>query len=435
MSGSRLHFDCFSGLAGDMFLGACLDLGLPFERLEDVVARLGLEGVTLERREAERGGIRGVRFRVLVGGAPLEGPDPEERGVAGSRDDPGTDAGERAGYSEAAGTEHRRAVPGHHEGHRSLADIRRLLEASALDPVVRDRSLALFSRLAEAESRIHSIPIDRVHFHELGAVDAMVDLVGAAAAWEHFAPESASCGPINVGGGQVRTAHGMLPVPAPATAELVRGLPIYGEGEGELLTPTGAVLLAELVDTVTGALPRLVLEGSGYGLGKRDTPGRPNAFRLLRGTVPVEEGEIVALECTIDDLPAEGLGYLMERLLEGPAIDVFFTAAQMKKNRPGTLVTALCRRAELEPMAELLLRESGALGCRYHAVGRFEAERRTWSVSTEHGEVRIKEGRFKGRQIALAPEYEDCRRLARERQVPFTEVYRAALAAARLSSE
>jgi uncharacterized protein (TIGR00299 family) protein len=259
----------------------------------------------------------------------------------------------------------------------------------------------------------------------------MVDLVGAATAWEHLAPESASCGPINVGGGQARTAHGLLPVPAPATAELLQGLPIYGAGEGELLTPTGAVLLAELVDRATGDLPRLVLDGVGYGLGKRDTPGRPNAFRLLRGREQIGEGEIIALECTVDDVAGEALGYLMERLLEGPAIDVFFVAAQMKKNRPGTLVTVLCRHPDLESTAELLLRESGALGCRYYPVGRFEAERRVFTVMTEYGEVRIKEGRFNGREVSLAPEYEDCRRLAREQQVPLQGVYRAAVAAAR----
>jgi uncharacterized protein (TIGR00299 family) protein len=433
MRAGRLHFDCFSGLAGDMFLGACLDLGLPFEALEDAVARLGLDDVTVERREAERGGIRGVRFRVLVGGRPLEGPDPEEARDGRTQRDEHRDR-EHQHHDHAHEHEHHhhhREPDAAHGEHRSLAEIRRILGKSALAPAVRERSLALFARLAEAEARIHRVPIDDVHFHELGAVDAMVDLVGAATAWEALAPEATTCGPINVGGGQARTAHGLLPVPAPATAELLRGLPIYGAGESELLTPTGAVLLAELVDRATGDLPRLVLDGVGYGLGKRDTPGRPNAFRLLRGSEPVGEGEIVAVECTVDDVAGEGLGYLMERLLEGPAIDVFFVAAQMKKNRPGTLVTVLCRRPELEATAELLLRESGALGCRYYPVGRFEAERRLLSVATEYGDVRVKEGRFNGRRLALTPEYEDCRRLARERQVPLREVYRAAVAAAR----
>ncbi len=438
MPGGRLHFDCFSGLAGDMFLGACLDLGLPFEALEDAVARLGLEGVTVERREAERGGIRGIRFRVLIEGRPLEGPDPDEATDQPvghhSHDEPhhhSHQGSHHHPHPEPSQHSHEPAVDPARGEHRPLSEIRRLLAKSALAPAVRDRSLSLFARLAEAEARIHRVPIDEVHFHELGAVDAMVDLVGAATAWEHLAPESASCGPINVGGGQVRTAHGLLPVPAPATAQLLQGLPIYGSGEGELLTPTGAVLLAELVDRATGDLPRLVLDGVGYGLGKRDTPGRPNAFRLLRGSEPVGEGEIVALECTVDDVAGEALGYLMERLLEGPAIDVFFVAAQMKKNRPGTLVTVLCRRPDLEAAAELLLRESGALGCRYYPVGRFEAERRSLTVSTEYGEIRVKEGRFRGSRTALAPEYEDCRRIARERQVSLQDVYRAAVVAAR----
>jgi uncharacterized protein (TIGR00299 family) protein len=433
MASARLHFDCFSGLAGDMFLGACLDLGLPFELLEDAVARLGLDQVTVERRETERGGIRGVRFRVLVGGRPLAGPDPDE--VGGSRaSHHGHDHSEEEHHHESAPTRAHHAAdhthPSEHGEHRSLSEIRRILGKSALAPAVRERSLSLFARLAEAEAKIHRVPIDEVHFHELGAVDAMVDLVGAATAWEHFAPESASCGPINVGGGQAKTAHGLLPVPAPATAELLRGLPIYGAGESELLTPTGAVLLAELVDRATSELPRLVLDGVGYGLGKRDTAGRPNAFRLMRGSEPVGEGEIVAVECTVDDVAGEGLGYLMERLLEGPAIDVFFVAAQMKKNRPGTLVTALVRRPNVDTAAEILLRETGALGCRYYPVGRIEADRTIFTVTTAYGEVRVKEGRLNGRRIALAPEYEDCRRLARERKVALQDVYRAAVAAA-----
>ena len=428
MPGSRLHFDCFSGLAGDMFLGACLDLGFPFEALEDAVARLGLEDVTLERREAERSGIRGIRFRVLLDGRPVEGPDPEERGSEPREDE--HRQGHGHGHSHTGAHEPDDGAEHAHVEHRPLSEIRRQLEKSSLAPAVRERSLELFSRLAEAEARIHRVPIDEVHFHELGAVDAMVDIVGAATAWEHLAPETATCGPINVGGGTARTAHGLLPVPAPATAELLQGLPIYGEGESELVTPTGAVLLAELVDRATGELPRLVLDGVGYGLGKRDTPGRPNAFRLLRGSDPVGEGEIVAVECTIDDVAGEALGYLMERLLDGPAIDVFFVPAQMKKNRPGTLVTVLCRRPDLEATAEVLLRESGALGCRYHPVGRFEAERRILTVATEFGDVRMKEGRFNGRRIALAPEYEDVRRLARENEVSFQDVYRAAIGAA-----
>ncbi len=226
----------------------------------------------------------------------------------------------------------------------------------------------------------------------------------------------------------MRTAHGELSVPAPATAELLAGIPIYGAGTGELTTPTGAVLLAELVDEFVD-FPPLVLEGVGHGLGKRDLPDRPNALRLLRGREHTREArpEVMVVECEVDDLPGEGFGFLMERLLAAGALDVYFTPVQMKKNRPGTLVTLLCRRPQLEGLAGLLLTESGSLGCRYHAALRIEAERETGTVDTPFGTVRVKRARLDGRPLAAAPEFEDCRRLALERNVPWREVYRAAL--------
>jgi uncharacterized protein (TIGR00299 family) protein len=307
---------------------------------------------------------------------------------------------------------------------------------------VRERASRLFSRLGEAEAKAHGIPIDRVHFHEVGAVDSIVDLVGAAAAIEHLAPERLTCGPVNVGSGRVSTDHGELPVPAPATAELLQGIPIYGGPGGELTTPTGAVLLAELVDAFV-ELPPLVLETTGYGLGRRDLPMQPNALRLLRGrpSRPIagaSDGayaagpgapEVAVVECEVDDLPGEGFGYLMERLLAAGALDVYFTPLVMKKSRPGTLVSMLCRRPQLEELAAILLVESGSLGCRYHLAARFEAERDSLEVETAFGKVRIKRGRLAGRILAAAPEYEDCRRLALAAGIPWREVYRAALAA------
>jgi hypothetical protein len=224
-------------------------------------------------------------------------------------------------------------------------------------------------------------------------------------------------------------------VPAPATALLVRGLPIYGTGGGELLTPTGAVLLAELVDDFVDGLPPLVVDRIGYGLGSRELPDRPNAARLLAGRAPRSPAEaggarVAVLESELDDLPGEGFGFLMERLLAAGALDVYFTPVQMKKGRPGTLVTALCRPVERPALAELLLVESGSLGCRWHEAERLEAERETVAVTTPWGEVRVKRGRLAGRPLAAAPEYDDCRRLALEAGVPWREVYRAALAAA-----
>ncbi|HET9226866.1 MAG TPA: nickel pincer cofactor biosynthesis protein LarC [Thermoanaerobaculia bacterium] len=402
------HLDCSSGIAGDMFLGACLDLGMPLDVLHETVARLRLPNVTVESRKASRGGFVGTRFRVLMDGKPIEGPDPEEQH-----------------HHDHEHHHHHH----HHHGHsRDLAQIRELILVSDLAGPVKERSIRLFQRLGEAEAKAHGMPVDRVHFHEVGAIDSIVDLVGAAAAVEHLSPGRITCGQVNVGGGRVRTAHGELPVPAPATAELLRGIPIFGGPGGELTTPTGAVLLAELVDEYVD-FPSLVLEGTGYGLGKRDLPDRPNAVRLLRGRGGEARAEVMIVECEVDDLPGEGFGFLMERLLEAGALEVYFSPVQMKKNRPGTLVTMLCRRPRLEELSALLLMESGSLGCRYTSAARFEAEREIAEVETAYGMVRVKRARLNGRPLAAAPEFEDCRRIALASGVPWRDVYRAALAA------
>ena len=411
---ANYHLDCSSGIAGDMFLGACLDLGMPLEVLSEVVARLGLPGVSVESRKASRGGFVGTRFRVLQDGKPIEGPDPEEHHHGNH--------GHGHGHEREHGHHH-------HEHTRGLAEIRGLIAGSALAEPVKERALRLFQRLGEAEAKAHGVPLERVHFHEVGAIDSIVDLVGAAAAIEHLAPERLTCGPVNVGSGRVKMAHGEVPIPAPATAELLRGIPIHGGGGGELTTPTGAVLLAELVDEFV-ELPALVLEGVGYGLGKRDLATQPNALRLLQGRAGREQAEVLVVECEVDDLPGEGFGFLMERLLAAGALDVYFTPVQMKKNRPGTLVTLLCRRSQLAELSGLLLAESGSLGCRYHAAFRLEAEREILEVETAFGTVRIKRARLDGRPLAAAPEFEDCRRLALASGIPWRDVYRAALTAA-----
>ena len=431
---AHYHLDCSSGLAGDMFLGACLDLGMPLDVLADTVARLRLPGVSVESRKASRGGFAGTRFRVLLDGRPIEGPDPDEAPGHGHP----TDQSDRSDRSDDHAHHHHHDHPHEHEHHhdhahshghsRNLPEIQRLIRESELAPAVQERALRLFQRLGEAEAKAHGMPVERVHFHEVGAVDSIVDLVGAAAAIEHLAPERTTAGPVNVGSGRVKTAHGELSVPAPATAELLRGIPVYGGPGGELTTPTGAVLLAELVDEFVD-LPALVLEGVGYGLGRKELAHQPNAVRLLRGRGAATRGEVVVVECEVDDLPAEGFGFLMERLLEAGALDVYFTPVQMKKNRPATLITLLCRRPQLEALAGRLLMESGSLGCRYYTASRFEAERETAEVVTAFGPVRVKRAWFEGRPLAVAPEFEDCRRLALAAGVPWRDVYRAALAA------
>ena len=408
------HLDCSSGIAGDMFLGACLDLGMPVEVLTDVVARLGLPGISVESRKALRGGFAGTRFRVLSEGKPIEGPDPEEQQEHHRHHD----------HDHPHGHDH------HHHGHtRGLAEIREMIQKSDLSGPVKERALRLFQRLGEAEAKAHGMPVERVHFHEVGAIDSIVDLVGAAAAVEHLAPSRLTCGPVNLGSGRVKMAHGEVPIPAPATAELLRGVPVFSGPGGELTTPTGAALLAELVDEFV-ELPAMVLEGIGYGLGKKDLPTHPNALRMLRGRGEAARAEVMVVEAEVDDLPGEGFGFLMERLLAAGALDVYFTPVQMKKNRPGTLVTLLCRRPQLEELAGLLLTESGSLGCRYHAAARFEAEREILEVATAFGTVRLKRARLDGRPLAAAPEFEDCRRLALAGGVPWRNVYRAALTAA-----
>ncbi|HMB55235.1 MAG TPA: nickel pincer cofactor biosynthesis protein LarC [Thermoanaerobaculia bacterium] len=443
-TGRHYHLDCFSGLAGDMFLGACVDLGMPLSVVEQAVAALDLAGVGVEARRADRGGLAGTRFRVLQDGAPIEGPDPEERDPDERLDEAhrhahqhGHDHGHHHGHDhdhhhdDDHGHDHHHDHDHHHHGEsRNLPQIRQLIESSRLDAAVKETAANLFARLGEAEAKAHGVPIETVHFHEVGAIDSIVDLVGAAAAYHHLAPERLTSSPVNVGSGTVKTAHGVLPVPAPATAHLVRGLPVHGGPGGELLTPTGAVILAELVDDF-GDLPPLVLEASGYGLGKKHLGTQPNAVRLTRGRAAGEEtaGEVVVIETEVDDLPAEGFGFLMERLLAAGALDVYFTPVQMKKNRPGTLITVLCRPPEREATAALLLAESGSLGCRFHTAGRLEAEREVVTVETPFGEVRVKRASLGGRQLAAAPEYEDCRRLALEAGVPWREVYRAAVKA------
>jgi pyridinium-3,5-bisthiocarboxylic acid mononucleotide nickel chelatase len=430
---SVFHLDCSSGIAGDMFLGACLDLGMPVEVLADVVRRLGLAGISVEARKASRGGFAGTRFRVLEGGRPIEGPDPEEQspGHAHGHPHPHDHHDHHPHHAH-----HHHDHPhdhGHAHGHtRGLAEILELIRRSDLAGPVKERASRLFQRLGEAEAKAHGMPLDRVHFHEVGAVDSIVDLVGAAAAVEHLAPARLTCGPVNVGSGRVRMAHGEVPIPAPATAELLRGIPVFSGPGGELTTPTGAAILAELVDEFM-ELPAMVLDGVGYGLGKKDLPTHPNALRLLRGTsgtVRAEVAEVMVVEAEIDDLPGEGFGFLMERLLASGALDVYFTSVQMKKNRPATLVTLLCRRPQLEALAGVLLTESGSLGCRYHAASRLEAEREILEVSTAFGSVRIKRARLDGRPLAAAPEFEDCRRLALASGSPWRDVYRAALTAA-----
>ncbi len=394
MSSQILYVDCFSGISGDMFLGALVDLGLPLETLRERLTQLPLSGYRLEARPRTSHGVSGTKLSVLVD----ESAQPERR----------------------------------------LAEILALLEGSELSGSVRERTAAIFRRLAAAEAKIHGVGIDEVHFHEVGAVDSIVDVVGAAIGLEVLGLERVYGSSLPLAHGTIRTRHGTLPLPAPATLELIArvGAPTRpAPGQFELVTPTGAAILAELA---TWEQPPMRVNGIGYGFGSRELDW-PNALRLWLGE-PIEAAgpapaagprrdQVVLIETNLDDASPELLGYAMERLFAAGALDVFFTSIQMKKNRPGTLLSVIAPPDQAGRLAELVIAETSTLGVRTRLLERLIAERREEVVETPHGAVRVKLKRVGDGWVA-APEYEDCARVARARGVPLAEVYRAALAAA-----
>jgi pyridinium-3,5-bisthiocarboxylic acid mononucleotide nickel chelatase len=402
---SRLvYFDCASGASGDMLLGALVDLGLPLDVLRQELAKLPLGGYRLEARAVDRSGLRATKVDVVIDG----------------RD-----------------THHHDHPPDHPHGHdhRGLGEILDLIGGSALDPAVKDRAAALFRRLAEAEAAVHGTSPEEVHFHEVGAVDSIVDIVGGVCGLAWLGADRAFASPLNVGTGSVTMSHGTFSVPPPATARLLHGVPVYGAGEGELLTPTGALLVTTFA-TAYGPLPPLRLEGVGHGAGTRDTPGRPNVLRVIVGEEAAGAGQrVMVLETEIDDMPAQIYGFLMDRLFGAGALDVFYTAIQMKKGRPGLLVTALCDPSRREALEEVLFTETTTLGVRRQEWDRTALERDRVTVETPHGPVAIKRGRRGGRVYNAQPEFEDCRRIAEAQGVPVKEVWAAALAAYRGAEE
>ncbi len=386
-----LYLDCFSGVAGDMLLGALIDLGFSIESLREGLARIGLGGYSVTARRTSRQGISGTKFSVRVEGD---------------------------------------------HGHRGWKEIRSLLEASDLEAETRQSALKVFRRLIEVEARIHGIPLERVHLHEVGAVDAIVDIVGSVIGLRELLGGEGRLhvSPLRLGSGMVSVEHGTFPVPAPATAELVKGLPVLsGPVEGELVTPTGAAIVSTL-GADFGPMPPMTLLRVGYGAGTRQYEGHPN---MLRGILGESAGalerreEVVVVECTIDDMNPQGFGYLMDRLLDGGALEVYYTPVQMKKSRPGTLVTVIAPQARFGDLASVLFRESTTIGLRHTVAGRIELARETVSVKTEFGHVRVKVSSMGGAATQAQPEYEDCRKIAAARKVPLKEVQAAAQAAFR----
>lgn len=423
---SRLvYFDCASGASGDMLLGALVDLGLPLDALTAELAKVPLQGYRLESRKVQRSGLQATKVDVVIADHPAEHGHPHS--PSHRHGGHGHDHGHDHGHEDAHAPAH-----DHGHSHRGLRDILALVDRSKLDPSVKERVSGLFRRLAEAEATVHGSSPEEVHFHEVGAIDSIVDIVGGVVGLRWLGAQRFVSSALNVGTGTVTMSHGTFPVPPPATARLVQGVPVYGAGEGELLTPTGALLVTAHA-TGYGPLPPVRPEAVGYGAGTRDTPGRPNVLRLIVGS---EEGHtagerVVVLESELDDMSPQLCGPLMDRLLAAGALDAFYTPIQMKKGRPGLLVSVIAEPARREALEEVLFTETTTLGVRRQEWDRTMLDRDVIPVETPYGTVGVKIGRRGGRVYNVQPEFEDCRRASEVRGVAVKEVWAAALAAAR----
>jgi uncharacterized protein (TIGR00299 family) protein len=382
-----VHFDCFSGISGDMALGALIDAGVDAEAVRAAVASLGLP-ITLKVEKVRKGGFAATYVQV---GAP---------------------------------DEHK---------HRHLHHVEEILGRGSLTPKQRELALRIFRRVAEAEAAVHGVPIEKVHFHEVGALDSIADIAGAAVALDLLGAERFTSRPVPTGVGTVKCAHGVMPVPAPGTAELLKGVPLAPSTiEAELTTPTGAAILTAVVQEWTAA-PAMTIERVGHGAGTRDLPEQPNILRVFVGTASPERerGEFDAdqvwvVETNLDDVPAEVVGYCYDQLFAAGAVDVFTAPIFMKKNRPGVLLSVLCPEAALAAVEEVLFRETATLGVRRYPAARHKLHRKEHTVQTPWGPVRGKLGWREGRPPVFSPEYDDCARVAREQKVPLREVYEKA---------
>jgi uncharacterized protein (TIGR00299 family) protein len=382
-----LYFDCFAGASGDMILGALIDAGFDVDVLKAELIKLNLPNVDIRIERVDRSGIAATKLKVIV---------PDER------------------------------------NHRHLADIQKIIDGSQLSADVKTRSKAIFGRLGEAEALVHGIDIEKVHFHEVGAADAIVDIVGACVGFEILGIEDFRCSIINVGSGCVEMEHGVFPVPPPAVTELLKGVPIFaGEVDGEMTTPTGAAIITTVCNSY-GRVPEMEIEQTGYGAGSRTYERFPNVIRVLIGetrtaTVGSNSEELVLLETNIDDSTPQTMGFVMERALKLGANDCWITPIQMKKNRPGFLVSILCTLELKARMLHLLYAETTTLGVRVSAVSRDMLVREVVTVKTRFGPIDVKVARSDGRVVNIMPEYDHLRAAAIEYDVPFAVVRDAAL--------
>jgi uncharacterized protein (TIGR00299 family) protein len=381
-----LYFDCFAGASGDMILGALIAAGLEPDAFKQQLALLNVEGYAIDFDAVDRSGISATYARVQTG------------------------------------KEH---------AHRHLSDILKIIYNSGLSNGVKERSAGIFTRLAEAEARVHNQPVESVHFHEVGALDAIVDVVGAAIGFEMLGIERFVASPLHVGSGTVNMEHGRFPVPPPAVAELLKGVPFYStEIVGELVTPTGAAIISTVCSDY-GPIPRMKLLQTGYGAGTRQYEKFPNVLRVLIGedqpAADVSDTEqLWMIETNIDDISPQILGHVMERAFDLGALDCYFTSVQMKKNRPGVLLSILCRNEQRSALSELLFAETTTLGLRAYEVERRAMQRQIVAVETQYGPIDVKVARLNGHVIKAMPEYDQCREAARNAEVPLRIVEEAA---------
>jgi uncharacterized protein (TIGR00299 family) protein len=447
------YLECFSGISGDMFLGALLDAGVPPEVFTRTVAALGVDA-RLEISRVDRSGISATKLDVFAAGEkelPREEFWEKEAKAQKHSHPPslehvhshehnhshehshGHGSIDSHSHSHSHDHEHKHEhAPDHTHSHRGLKEIRQIINAANISKSAKDRAIRIFEALGAAEAKVHNTDIEKIHFHEVGAIDAIVDIVCASVGAEALGVDEWICSPLNVGGGTVICAHGAFPIPAPATLELLKNAPVYsGEIQKELVTPTGAAIVSVLASRFSH-FPAMKAEKIGYGAGTRSFKNSPNVLRLTVGETALHESpfpveEITVLEANVDDMTPQVFGYVMEQALQSGALDAFGTSVQMKKSRPGMLMTVLCRVEDSQRLTKLILAETTTLGVRMRQESRAALTRRYVSVSTRWGNVRMKLANLNGSISNYAPEYEDCRQIAKEQKVPLKTVMQEAI--------
>jgi hypothetical protein len=418
-----LYFDCFAGAAGDMVLGALIDAGVKLENVRRALGSLAIAPANVWTERVIRAGISATKFCVRGEHAPLDHAHDHDRHHSHEHDQ-----GPQHGHGHVRTYEHEER---YHHVHRTLADINRLIDGSALSQSGKDRAKDLFARLGEVEAAIHGTSLELVHLHEVGALDSIIDIVGTVYAMESLGADRVVASPLNVGSGSVHSAHGVYPVPAPATTRLLENVPIYvGPQKVEMVTPTGALLVTGYAQEF-GPVPPMRISQIGYGAGHRDFPDTPNVLRVLIGEsdAAAASHSVVVIEAEIDDMNPQIFGVLMDRLLAEGALDVFYTPIQMKKNRPGTLLSVIATPEAREALTSTIFTETTTIGVRYREMMRECLDRRTVTVTTSVGDVRIKVAARNGQILNASPEFEDCVRLAAEHDLPAKNVQAMAMKA------